>query len=126
MRELQRPVKRVVAQVTDRPSWPVRVTVGAIRIYQLTVSALIGRQCRYLPSCSDYAAEAVRLHGPWPGLWMASARLCRCQPWGAWGYDPVPLRCDPIAPWRPWRCGRWRMPAGGDDQDRASNSAANP
>ncbi len=108
------------------PSWPGRVVVGAIRTYQLTFSALVGRQCRYLPSCSDYAIEAVRLHGTWPGLWMGSARLCRCHPWGAWGYDPVPLRCDPIAPWRPWRYGRWRMPARDNHQDRASSSAAKP
>ena len=108
-----------------------RAALGLIRFYQLTASALLGRQCRYLPTCSDYAAEAVRRHGVWPGAWMATARLCRCHPLGAWGYDPVPLRCEPVPAGRPWRYGLWRMPTvtplpAADDQDRASSSAAKP
>ena len=108
-----------------------RAALGLIRAYQLTASALLGRQCRYLPSCSDYAAEAVRRHGVWPGAWMATARLCRCHPFGPWGYDPVPLRCEPVPAGRPWRYGVWRMPTvtplpAPDDQDRASSSAARP
>ncbi len=111
---------------------PRRAAILLIRAYQLTFSALLGRQCRYLPTCSDYATEAVRRHGVWPGAWMAGARLCRCHPWGAWGFDPVPRRCDPVDPLRPWRYGRWRMPAvtdlspDGGDQERASSSAAKP
>ncbi len=104
-----------------------RAALLAIRAYQLTASALVGRQCRYLPTCSDYAAEAVRRHGVWPGGWMAAARLCRCHPFGAWGYDPVPLRCEPVPALAPWRHGLWRMPpAPPEDQDRASSSAASP
>ena len=52
-----------------------------IRFYQLSLSALLGRQCRYLPSCSAYADEAIASHGLWAGGWMATARLCRCHPW---------------------------------------------
>ena len=67
---------------------------GALRAYKLTLSPLIGRQCRFLPSCSEYAAEALILHGPWRGSWLATRRLCRCNPWGGAGYDPVPQPRD--------------------------------
>jgi putative membrane protein insertion efficiency factor len=60
------------------------------RAYKLTLSPWIGRQCRYLPTCSDYAAEALIEHGPWRGGWLAAGRLCRCHPWGGSGFDPVP------------------------------------
>jgi putative membrane protein insertion efficiency factor len=62
----------------------------ALRAYKLTLSPLIGRQCRYLPTCSEYAAEALIAHGPWRGSWLAANRVCRCHPWGGSGYDPVP------------------------------------
>jgi putative membrane protein insertion efficiency factor len=63
---------------------------GAIRLYQLTLAYFFVGACRYEPSCSAYAAEAVRLHGALPGSWLAARRLCRCHPWGPGGYDPVP------------------------------------
>jgi len=63
---------------------------GCLRAYKLTLSPLIGRQCRYLPSCSEYAAEALIGHGPWRGSWLAAKRVCRCNPWGGSGYDPPP------------------------------------
>ncbi len=53
-----------------------------IRAYQLSFSALLGRQCRYLPTCSAYTAEAVERHGVWAGVWMGTARICRCHPLG--------------------------------------------
>lgn len=62
----------------------------AHRAYKLTLSPLIGRQCRFLPTCSDYAAEALIVHGPWRGGWLMTRRLCRCHPFGGHGYDPVP------------------------------------
>ena len=64
----------------------------AHRAYKLTLSPWIGRQCRFLPTCSDYAAEALIVHGPWRGSWLATKRLCRCHPWGGSGYDPLPPR----------------------------------
>lgn len=63
---------------------------GAHRAYKLTLSPLIGRQCRFLPTCSDYAAKALIDHGPWRGSMLAASRLCRCNPWGGSGYDPPP------------------------------------
>ena len=60
------------------------------RAYKVTLSPWIGRQCRFLPTCSDYAAEALIRHGPWRGGYFAARRLCRCHPWGGSGYDPVP------------------------------------
>lgn len=63
---------------------------GVIRAYQLLVAPLLPPSCRYYPSCSHYAAEAVALHGPWHGSWLALRRLLRCHPWGGSGYDPVP------------------------------------
>ena len=62
---------------------------GAIRAYQLTLSGLVGRQCRHLPSCSDYTDEAIQRHGFWAGGWMGLARLCRCGPFGTSGLDLV-------------------------------------
>ena len=61
-----------------------------IRLYQLTLSPLLGPRCRFYPSCSEYALEALRLHGSRRGLWLALRRLCRCHPWHAGGIDPVP------------------------------------
>lgn len=69
---------------------------GALRAYKLTLSPLIGRQCRFLPTCSEYAADALIGHGPWRGSWLAARRLCRCHPWGGSGYDPVPQPRDKI------------------------------
>lgn len=62
----------------------------AIRAYQLSLSAFIGRQCRHEPSCSAYIDAAVAQHGIWAGGLLGLARICRCHPWGTSGYDPVP------------------------------------
>ena len=65
---------------------------GAHRAYKLTLSPLIGRQCRFIPTCSDYAAEALITHGPVRGGYLTVRRLCACHPLGRSGYDPVPPR----------------------------------
>jgi hypothetical protein len=70
---------------------------GLIRLYQLLLSPLIGPRCRYWPSCSEYAAEAIAVHGPARGLWLALGRLLRCHPWGGSGVDPVPSRRAALA-----------------------------
>lgn len=67
-----------------------RLLVGAIRAYQLTLSPWIGRQCRYLPTCSEYAIDAIERRGVVRGSWLAVRRIARCHPWGGSGYDPVP------------------------------------
>jgi putative membrane protein insertion efficiency factor len=69
-----------------------RTVRTAHRAYKLTLSPLIGRQCRFLPTCSDYAAEVLITHGPVRGSWLAARRLCRCHPFGGSGYDPPPPR----------------------------------
>ena len=61
-----------------------------VRGYQLFISPLLPPSCRYYPSCSAYALEAVATHGALGGSWLAVKRLCRCHPWGGAGYDPVP------------------------------------
>lgn len=61
-----------------------------VRAYQLTVSPMLGQNCRFYPSCSNYALEALRRHGAARGGWLAARRLCRCHPWNAGGVDPVP------------------------------------
>ena len=63
---------------------------GLIRAYQLLLSPVIGPSCRYLPTCSDYAAEAIHRHGTLHGGLLAARRLLSCHPWGGSGYDPVP------------------------------------
>jgi len=71
--------------------------VGAVRAYQWTVRPLIGPHCRFWPSCSDYAIEAVQTHGAARGSALAVWRILRCNPWCDGGYDPVPALC-PHAP----------------------------
>ncbi len=66
------------------------VLLAMIRFYQLTLSSLMGRQCRFLPTCSDYASEAIHKHGAWRGFWFSLKRISRCHPWGGSGFDPVP------------------------------------
>jgi uncharacterized protein len=65
---------------------------GIIRGYQLLISPVLPPSCRYLPSCSDYAIEALARHGALHGGSLALRRLARCHPWGGSGYDPVPAR----------------------------------
>jgi putative membrane protein insertion efficiency factor len=65
--------------------------LGLIRLYQLTLSPWLGSPCRYEPTCSRYAAEAIERHGAVRGVWLAAKRLGRCHPWGGSGYDPVPV-----------------------------------
>lgn len=70
-----------------------RLLTYPIRIYKLLISPLLGGHCRYLPSCSEYAEEALRSHGAFRGSILAAKRLLRCHPWGGSGFDPVPP-CD--------------------------------
>jgi len=84
------------------------VLKAPIIFYRYTLSAFAGRECRYLPTCSEYAEQAIEKNGPWKGLWLATSRLCRCNPWGGSGFDPVPDVLHEHHPWwAPWRYGRW-------------------
>jgi uncharacterized protein len=76
------PVSRLLAQLLVLP----------IRVYQLVVSPLLGPRCRFYPSCSAYAVEAITTRGAVVGLWLTTRRLLRCHPWNPGGLDPVPPR----------------------------------
>ena len=67
-----------------------KILVQTIRFYQYFLSPWLGSRCRYYPTCSQYAIEAVTLHGPIRGLWFALKRIGRCHPWHDGGHDPVP------------------------------------
>jgi uncharacterized protein len=69
---------------------PRRSLGGLIRGYQLVLSPLLPPSCRFYPSCSQYALEAVNRHGAMKGTWLAARRLARCHPFNPGGYDPVP------------------------------------
>ncbi|GAB2678351.1 membrane protein insertion efficiency factor YidD [Thalassiella azotivora] len=80
---------------------PRRVLVGVVRLYQLLVSPLLGPTCRFYPSCSAYAVEALQVHGAVRGSWLAARRLGRCHPWNPGGVDLVPPREGPAGPGTP-------------------------
>jgi putative membrane protein insertion efficiency factor len=82
---------------------------GLVKAYRYTLSPLVGFDCRHLPTCSDYADQAIARYGLWTGGWMTLARLLRCQPWGTAGLDFVAQSVPPDARWYlPWRYARWR------------------
>lgn len=64
--------------------------IWLIRLYQLTLSPVLGRSCRFTPTCSHYGIEALKKHGLFKGIWLTAKRIGRCHPWGGHGYDPVP------------------------------------
>ncbi len=67
-----------------------RIVLACIRLYQIALSPYLAPRCRFVPSCSEYAAQAVARFGVLKGLGLALRRVLRCRPGGAWGYDPVP------------------------------------
>ena len=86
----------IVEPSVDRPEPPVRRSLLAtglilfVRAYQVALSPLLGGQCRYYPTCSAYAIEAIERHGGVRGAWLAARRIGRCHPFRPGGYDPVP------------------------------------
>ena len=72
-------------------AWPF---ILLVRFYRYAISPLLGANCRYQPTCSAYAEEALRCHGVLRGGWLALKRISRCNPWGGSGYDPVPESDD--------------------------------
>lgn len=74
------------------PRLPALLLVLVLRAYQLLVSPMLGPTCRFYPSCSAYAVDALRTHGLFRGVWLTARRLLRCHPWNPGGVDPVPPR----------------------------------
>ena len=112
--------------ISTRTGPVAMVLLALIRLYQLTLSAFIGRHCRHLPTCSDYAMQAIRMHGAWAGFWLGFFRVMRCHPFGTHGFDPVPeegvARFDP-AFWRYARHGRCAQVAGASCCSRKETGA---
>ncbi|MDZ4751421.1 MAG: membrane protein insertion efficiency factor YidD [Flavobacteriales bacterium] len=69
-----------------------RIAIFPIYIYQAIISPFLGNNCRYQPSCSQYAKEAIEEWGAMKGMWLGIKRIARCHPWGSHGYDPVPKK----------------------------------
>jgi putative membrane protein insertion efficiency factor len=100
---------------------PRRFARGIVTGYRYTLSPLVGFHCRHLPTCSEFADEALGRFGLWAGGWMTLARILRCHPWGTSGLDFVPAALPTRARWwMPWRYGCWRgvnaarAPGGGE------------
>jgi putative membrane protein insertion efficiency factor len=88
---------------------PRRAALALISGYRRALVPLLAWDCRHLPTCSEYAEEAIGRFGVWAGGWMVSARLLRCHPMGTRGLDFVPTRLPDRARWYlPWRYGRWK------------------
>jgi putative membrane protein insertion efficiency factor len=65
-----------------------RILIQLVILYRGTLGQFLGGNCRYQPTCSQYAIEAIKKHGPWRGTWLATKRIARCHPWGGSGFDP--------------------------------------
>lgn len=72
-----------------------RALLTLIAGYRLLLSPFLGANCRFYPTCSAYAAEAIETHGAWRGTWLATRRICKCHPWNPGGFDPVPPPARP-------------------------------
>lgn len=71
-------------------TWLAKPLIGLVRLYQLCISPFLPPSCRFYPTCSCYAIEALRRHGVFKGAWLAMRRIGRCHPWQPGGHDPVP------------------------------------
>ena len=94
--------------IDDLPRLPRLAGRGLVLLYRYTLSPLIGPRCRHLPTCSEYAEEAIARFGLWAGSWMALARLLRCHPWGTSASISCRRPARRARWWAPWRYGRWR------------------
>ena len=87
-------IKTMVRALGRLLAWPL---LGLVALYRIAVSPWLGVNCRFEPSCSAYAVEALRVHGAFRGTWLTARRIARCHPWGGSGYDPVPEKeQDPV------------------------------
>ena len=106
LRMKRRDLRAALRSITQGPRLAGR---GLVRLYRYSFSALVGFHCRHLPTCSNYADEAMDRFGLWAGGWMTLARLSRCHPFGTSGLDYVPATRPEHSRWYlPWRYGLWR------------------
>lgn len=99
MSEKGRSLEKAAAMIAKLP----------IHIYRSTLAMVLGGRCRHMPSCSEYALDAIDRNGVWRGFWLALSRILRCRPGGTSGFDPAPDIRDEYHPlWVAWRYGRWR------------------
>ena len=70
------------------------ILVFLIKLYQLLISPILGQNCRYLPTCSEYSVQSIREHGVIKGITLSLKRISKCHPWGSHGYDPVPKKVE--------------------------------
>lgn len=84
------------AHIQRKTGLGARALLGFVRAYQKALSPLLGQNCRYHPSCSHYAYEAIEIHGALRGGWLGAKRIGRCHPFHEGGFDPVPGSNDPI------------------------------
>lgn len=80
-------MRRIAKILSDALVW---LLVLPIKFYKMCISPMLPAACRFQPTCSEYALQAIKKHGPFRGTWLAIKRICRCHPWGGSGYDPVP------------------------------------
>ena len=90
---------------------PRRLLIGLVTLYRLLISPMLAPSCRYWPSCSEYAVDALRMHGAMRGGWLTARRLCRCHPWSGGGIDPVPSAAPFFRREHPCQCGLDRDPS---------------
>ncbi len=111
-----------------RPGAPARVLRATLKLpihfYRYVISPMIGPRCRHLPTCSDYALQAIDKNGAWKGGWLTLARLARCHPWGTDGFDPVPDLSGERHRFAPWRYGRWTRTQMNADNKADAGSAS--
>lgn len=88
-----------------------KIAKGVMRapvlFYRYMISPFLPAACRHLPTCSEYASDAIELNGAWKGGWLTLSRILRCNPWGSHGLDPAPDIRNEHWPYAPWRYGRW-------------------
>ena len=84
------------------------IGTSPVHLYRWTLKPILGWECRYLPTCSQYTLDAIETNGVWRGWWLGVSRICRCHPWGGSGHDPAPDIRSARHPFAPWRYGRWR------------------
>lgn len=80
--------------MADNRSGPARIVIAAIQLYRNMISPLRPPTCRFTPTCSQYAVDALTAYGAFRGIWLAVVRLAKCGPWHSGGWDPIPERSD--------------------------------